>query len=948
MSVWDLVVGDVVLLAAGARVPADCLVIESADLQAEAPVQPNSAEAEAERDGAVDDPIRSEKSAVGAPGAVGDPFLLADCLLTRGQCKAVVCCVGKKSSRGDKQKKLETDVDTRLQTKLKNLADRFTVYALYSAGLVFIALTVTLIITLCNIEKGKKLPDGSAAPGVAATLFSKLTAQINLCVVLIVVSVPEGLPLTVGVSLAFSVKKMFADKILVRELDAPERMGAVGEICCGKTGTLTKGAMKVTQFHVEAREIKNSRANTLMNCELSAETLERIHDSILYNTDARVEMDATTYVPVGSGTESALLRFLQDAGVPVHLLIQRKLGRIRGISPFSPESKRSVVALQSPSHPDKVVVYVKGAPEVVLGLSTHIVGAGGAVSVLGPEDRNEQTTAVAAMAARPLRVLGFAYAEMDVDTWNSQYENQGTATEKTLEDALASGKLGLTYLATFGLRDPLRDVVASAVSHARDEAHINVRLVSGDHLETAKAVAERAGILTAEEATLPYAFMQAEDFRATVGNLITNEDGIEVPEDEMAFREVAENLRVLARATAADKHLLVAGLKSMARVVAATGEGINDVSALRRADVGLAMGSGCSAAKEAASLVLTDDDFQASLRGIMWGRNIFHNVARFLQFQITVNISVIFTVFVGCCFFAESPISAVGLLWINLIMDTFAALALSTEPPLRSIIQGRPNEGGAKILADHVWRQILGISILNMVIMTILIFFGSLIADLEFTNEDALAWSQTDTIPTCYDKSLGKHDKAQCLQARAYFGSLDKRTLFTYIFNTFVFLQLFNEINCRKVGAREFNVFSAPFHNAYFLLVLGGTAAAQVCLVQFFPSLCSVRSLSRGEWGACLVIGATPLLVGLILKLTPDTWPQKITCGRLPNEDEAVNHAALNAWNATQQQEKAAAKPAAVAAAGGPEPGDEMELSARNSEQHSQNDAETGDDFQRH
>lgn len=599
-------------------------------------MQPNSAEAEAEREGSGDGPARSEKSAVGAPGAVGDPFLLADCLLTRGQCKAVVCCVGKNSSRGNKQKKLETDVDTRLQTKLKNLADRFTVYALYSAGLVFIALTVTLIITLCNVPKGAKLPDGSAAPGVAATLFSKLTSQINLCVVLIVVSVPEGLPLTVGVSLAFSVKKMFADKILVRELDAPERMGAVGEICCGKTGTLTKGAMKVTQFHVEAREIKNSRANTLMNCELSAETLERIHDSILYNTDARVEMDATTYVPVGSGTEAALLRFLQDAGVPVHLLIQRKLGRIRGTSPFSPESKRSVVALQSPSHPDKVVVYVKGAPEVVLGLSTHIVGAGGAVSVLGPEDRNEQTTAVAAMAARPLRVLGFAYAEMDVDTWNSQYENQGTATEKTLEDALASGKLGLTYLATFGLRDPLRDVVASCVRHARDEGHINVRLVSGDHLETAKAVAERAGILTPDEATSPYAVMLAEDFRATVGNLVTSrdEDGEEITavEDEMAFREVAEHLRVLARATAADKHLLVAGLKSMARVVAATGEGINDVSALRRADVGLAMGSGCSAAKEAASLVLTDDDFEASLRGIMWGRNIFHNVARFLQF----------------------------------------------------------------------------------------------------------------------------------------------------------------------------------------------------------------------------------------------------------------------------------------------------------------------------
>jgi len=387
--------------------------------------------------------------------------------------------------------------------------------------------------------------------------------------------------------------------------------------------------------------------------------------------------------------------------------------------------------------------------------------------VLSAEERSEALETVAVMAARPLRVLGFAYAEMDVDTWNSQYENQGTATEKTLEEALASGKLGLTYLATFGLRDPLRDVVTSAVSHARDDAHINVRLVSGDHLETAKAVAERAGILTAEEAGQPFACMSAEDFRAAVGNFINEEEVVDGKtiyhpsvENAAHFREdIYPALRVLARATAADKHLLVAGLKSMAKVVAATGEGINDVAALRRADVGLAMGSGCSAAKEAASLVLTDDDFQASLRGIMWGRNIFHNVARFLQFQITVNISVIFTVFVGCCFFAESPISAVGLLWINLIMDTFAAVALSTEPPLRSIIQSRPAEGGAKILAPHVWRQILGISILNMVIMTILIFFGGLIADLKFNNEDALAASQGGVPPTCYDKHIHHHHK---------------------------------------------------------------------------------------------------------------------------------------------------------------------------------------------
>jgi len=441
VSVWDLVVGDVVLLETGARLPADCLVIDSADLQAE--------ELSVAEDGT--ETSRSvSKCAAGVEGAAGDPFLLADSLLTRGQCTAVVCCVGSASTRGTKQRKLDTDTDTRLQIKLKNLAGRFTVYGLWAALAVFVALTIALVIDLSG--KGSS---GSEAPGIAGTLFSKLTSQINLCVVLIVVAVPEGLPLTIGVSLAFSVMSMHGQKILVRKLDAPERMGAVEEICCGKTGTITRNDMKVVQFQCEGRLIKNTRKNTLLNCELSAETLERIKDGILYNCEARIEMDATTYVPVGNGTEVALLRFLQDAEVPVHLLIQRKLGRIRAISPFSPERKRSVVALECPDRPERVAVYVKGAPEVVLGLSTHIQQTAEA-TVLGAEERQGLVEAVSRMASQPLRVLAFAYVEMELEAWTQRYEDQGGSAGRALEGALSSGELGLTFVGVFGLRDPLR------------------------------------------------------------------------------------------------------------------------------------------------------------------------------------------------------------------------------------------------------------------------------------------------------------------------------------------------------------------------------------------------------------------------------------------------------------------------------------------------------------
>lgn len=338
----------------------------------------------------------------------------------------MVCCVGSTSTRGDKPRSFETDADTGLQKKLKNLESKFTLGALWAAIAVFTALTICLIIELAGAA-----PKGAAAkeqPGAAGTLVSKLAAQINLCVVLLVVSVPEGLPLTIGVSLAFSVMSMHAQKILVRKQDAPERMGAVEEICCGKTGTITKNDMKVAQFHCEGRTVKNTRKNTLLNCELTTETLEHIKDGILYNCEARVEMDATTYVPVGNGTEVALLRFLQDAEVPVHLLIQRKLERIRATSPFSPERKRSAVALQCPDRPEKVAVYIKGAPEVVLDLCTHAQGSDGPIEYSNegwnedPRLRQDERHAfaadtVAAMAAQPLRVLAFAYTEMDLEAW---------------------------------------------------------------------------------------------------------------------------------------------------------------------------------------------------------------------------------------------------------------------------------------------------------------------------------------------------------------------------------------------------------------------------------------------------------------------------------------------------------------------------------------------------
>ena len=482
ISIWNLVVGDVIILHTGSKVPADGLVIESSDLEVKEPIRKAD-----EANYTLSDP--KKKSAVSIDG--GEPFLYADSIISRGTCKVLVCNVGKNSSRGKKAPEMNVNQDTRLQGKLHNLEQHLTLSSIYTAGGIFLLMILMLIIKI-SMKDSENAAANEA--GVMGTLVSDMTKHINLIVVLAVVSIPEGLPLTIGVSLAFSVMKMYNEKLLVRKLDAPEKMGTIEEIVCGKTGTITKNQMKVSSFYMDEKQIKNSRKNTLLNCELTKELLEKVTESILYNCNARIEMDTTTYVPVGNGTEVGLLQFLQDAEIPVHLLIQRKFGRIRAISPHTSDRKRSAVVINCPDRPERVAIYVKGAPEVILGLCSHQITRNGYEEL--DDDKKKNILDVASnMASRPLRTMAFAFFELDEQQWYDQYESQSPTPEIALEDSLVNGTLTLSFIGTIGLRDPLRQKVKSCVEYAKDKAKMSVRMVSGDHLETAKKVALKAGIL---------------------------------------------------------------------------------------------------------------------------------------------------------------------------------------------------------------------------------------------------------------------------------------------------------------------------------------------------------------------------------------------------------------------------------------------------------------------
>jgi magnesium-transporting ATPase (P-type) len=351
-------------------------------------------------------------------------------------------------------------------------------------------------------------------------------------------------------------------------------------------------------------------------------------------------------------------------------------------------------------------------------------------------------------------------------------------------------------------------------------------------------------------------------------------------DNKMRFQSIIKDLRVLTRANSFHKQILVLGLECLNKTVATTGEGINDIEAITQSTVGISMGSGVSACKNQSSLILINDDFEALLRAIMWGRNIYHNMQRFLQFQITCNVTCLLTIFIGNIMFDQPPISSVQLLWINVIMDLFGALALSTEPPHKSVIDGKPMPKDIQkvsILNNIVWRQIIGISLYNTIILVFVMFLGRWVGDLP-------AYARNISTLTTEPVGFGTRTEPSAADT-AYIGAQSKAIHLTYVFNIFVFLQMFNMINCRKVGRTEFNVFDSFTHNTFFLVFFLLTGVVQFIGTQYFSTIFHTTPLSRTEWGTCICIGSTVLVASALIKLTPESWVEKFGAKHLINED---------------------------------------------------------------
>ncbi|XP_073732122.1 plasma membrane calcium-transporting ATPase 4 isoform X3 [Misgurnus anguillicaudatus] len=720
-----------------------------------------------------------------------------------------------KEEKEEKQKK-KVNVPKREKSVLQGKLTRLAVQ-IGKAGLIMSAVTVIILILYFVIDTFGV--QGREWTAECTPIYIQYFVKFFIIgVTVLVVAVPEGLPLAVTISLAYSVKKMMKDNNLVRHLDACETMGNATAICSDKTGTLTMNRMTVVQAYIGDTHYKSVPEPDVIN----PNTLELLVNSISINsayTSKILPPEKEGGLPrhVGNKTECGLLGLV--------LALKRDYQPVRDEVPEEKfykvytfnSSRKSMSTVVKNATGSGFRMYSKGASEILLRKCSQILDASGQPRAFKPKDRDEMVRKVIEpMACEGLRTICVAMRDFSSEP---DWENEADI----LND--------LTCICVVGIEDPVRPEVPEAISKCQ-RAGITVRMVTGDNINTARAIATKCGILLPGE---DFLCMEGKDFNQQIRN-----DKGDVEQERLD--KVWPKLRVLARSSPTDKHTLVKGIIDSTvgetrQVVAVTGDGTNDGPALKKADVGFAMGiAGTDVAKEASDIILTDDNFTSIVKAVMWGRNVYDSISKFLQFQLTVNVVAVIVAFTGACITQDSPLKAVQMLWVNLIMDTLASLALATEPPTESLLLRRPYGRDKPLISRTMMKNILGHAVYQLTITFTLLFAGE-----KFFNIDS-----------------GRNAPLHSPPSEHY----------TIIFNVFVMMQLFNEINARKIHG-ERNVFEAIYRNPIFCSVVLGTFALQIIIVQFGGKPFSCTALTIDQWLWCVFIGVGELLWGQFISAIP-------------------------------------------------------------------------------
>ena len=811
ISVFDVMVGDILHLESGDAIPADGILVSGHGIRCDE----SSATGESDAMKKTGGEEVWRRMIDGTATSKLDPFIISGSKVLEGVGTYLVTSVGVNSSFGKVMMSLQTEnEDTPLQVKLAGMANWIGYLGTTAAGLLFFILLIRFLAGLSG---------NTNSPAMKGSAFLDI---LIVAITIIVVAVPEGLPVAVTLALSFATKRMLKENNLVRHLRACETMGNATTICSDKTGTLTQNKMTVvagtlgTKIKVSnSPELAGNDALTFSTAftGLSSTVRNLLIQSCAVNSTAFEGEEDGKATFIGSKTETAILT-LAKAHLGMGPVAEERAGvEVVQLIPFDSDRKAMGVVIRLASGSYRLLV--KGAAEILLAKATRELTdlSHDALTEcdMSAESSSRAYEIIEDFASQSLRTIAMLYKDFPQWPPAAAGKLEDDKSMAVFEDVFED--MGL--LAILGIQDPLREGVSTAVKQCQD-AGVVVRMVTGDNITTASAIATQCGIKTPDGLV-----MEGPNFRQL---------------SDWEMDAVLPQLQVLARSSPDDKRILVARLKHLGETVAVTGDGTNDGPALKMADVGFSMGiAGTEVAKEASAIILMDDNFSSIVKAIMWGRSVNDAVSKFLQFQITVNITAVVLAFVSAVASpsSHSVLSAVQLLWVNLIMDTFAALALATDAPTEKILNRRPVPKRAALITTNMWKMIVGQAVYQLAVTFTLYFAGSKILHYDLAANNGLLQTELDTI----------------------------------IFNTFVWMQIFNEFNNRRLD-NKFNIFEGVHKNFFFIGINAIMIGGQIMIIFVGGKAFQIKRIDGSQWAICILCALPCLVWAVILRCIPDKY----------------------------------------------------------------------------